>query len=173
MCGALRSEKNLSRLIAAYQRYRQGGGEWGLVLIGDGPQRQALARQAAGVPGVQLLPWQQYEQLPAYYGLASGFILPSLSEPWGVVVNEAMDSGLPVLLSRRCGCLPELCWKGINGYDFDPNDEPGMAQLMHTLSHSPNLAEMGAHSQEIVAHLTPHTWALAFLDCIAGSKAAP
>jgi 1,2-diacylglycerol 3-alpha-glucosyltransferase len=55
-------------------------------------------------------------------GLASAFIQASTTEQWGLVVNEAMASGLPVLVSERCGCAPDLVKNGVNGYTFDPYD---------------------------------------------------
>lgn len=161
-------EKNLVRLIRAFSQYRSAGGEWDLVLVGSGPQERELHDLASrGDDGLHLAGWQPYEVLPAYYGLASAFILPSISEPWGLVVNEAMAAGLPVLISRICGCLPELCWRGLNGYDFDPRDVREMAELMARFSSGRmNLDEMGRASQRLVANFTPDTWASALDDCI-------
>jgi 1,2-diacylglycerol 3-alpha-glucosyltransferase len=161
-------EKNLVKLIRAFSQYRSAGGEWDLVLVGSGPQEQELrdlATQAGG--GIRLTGWQPYDLLPAYYGLATAFILPSVSEPWGLVVNEAMAAGLPVLISRICGCLPELCWRGLNGYDFDPYNVQEIAELMARFSSGAlNLDEMSVASQRLVANFTPDSWAAALDDCI-------
>jgi 1,2-diacylglycerol 3-alpha-glucosyltransferase len=169
LCVARHSqEKNLTRLIRAFSHYRSAGGEWDLVMVGSGPQERELrelATQAGG--GIRFAGWQQYDVLPAFYGLASAFILPSISETWGMVVNEAMAAGLPVLVSRACGCLPELCWRGLNGYDFDPRNVEEMADLMVRFSSGTlNLDELGIASQRLVANFTPGTWAAALDDCI-------
>ena len=79
---------------------------------------------------VRLPGFRQYDELPAYYGLAEAFVHASRTEQWGLVVNEAMASGLPVLVSRQCGCAPELVAHGTNGYQFDPNDQVALARCM-------------------------------------------
>jgi glycosyltransferase involved in cell wall biosynthesis len=82
-----------------------------------------------------LLPgFKQYPDLPAYYGLASAFVHASTTEQWGLVVNEAMASGLPVLVSNRCGCAPDLVQEGVNGFTFDPCNVEQLAQLMFKVS---------------------------------------
>jgi glycosyltransferase involved in cell wall biosynthesis len=82
-----------------------------------------------------LLPgFKQYGELPAYYGLAKAFIHASTTEQWGLVVNEAMASGLPVLVSNRCGCAMDLVKDGVNGFTFDPYNVEQLAQLMLKLS---------------------------------------
>ena len=56
------------------------------------------------------------------YGLASAFVHPSTTEQWGLVVNEAAAAGLPLIVSERCGCAPELVRQGVTGFLFDPYD---------------------------------------------------
>jgi glycosyltransferase involved in cell wall biosynthesis len=104
-----------------------------------------------------LLPgFKQYPELPVYYGLASAFIHASTSEPWGLVVNEAMASGLPVVVSNRCGCAPDLVCDGRNGYTFDPRNVGQLAELMLRISiPGPHLSTMSNASAEIIS-----TWGL-------------
>jgi len=167
--GRLSPEKNLDTLIGSFARYRRAGGTWQLVLVGAGPEEDRL-RELAGKQApeaVHFVGWKQYPELPLYYGLASCFVLASVSETWGLVVNEAMASGLPVLVSRQCGCVPELCQQGVNGYDFDPADVQGLAQLMHSISSDGlNLGRMGEASRRIIANFTPRTWARALAQCL-------
>jgi len=66
--------------------------------------------------------------LPVYYALANAFVHASTTEQWGLVVNEAIASGLPVIVSDRCGCVPELVQD--NGFTFDPMDEHELAAQM-------------------------------------------
>jgi glycosyltransferase involved in cell wall biosynthesis len=70
---------------------------------------------------VHLPGFESYDQLPVYYGLANAFVHASTAEQWGLVVNEAIASGLPVIVSNRCGCAPELV--NGNGFTFDPTNE--------------------------------------------------
>ena len=74
--------------------------------------------------------FRQIEELPAFYGSAGAFIHPALSEPWGLVINEAMASGLPVLSSRNVGAAEELVVDGKTGYLFDPRNIEEMANAM-------------------------------------------
>jgi glycosyltransferase involved in cell wall biosynthesis len=165
----LSPEKNLVRLLLAFDLYLRHGGNWHLVIVGSGPHSEILRSMALtrALDEVHFVGWQQYSELPVYYGLASVFILPSISEPWGLVVNEAMAAGLPVLVSRQAGCVPELVWRGINGYDFDPWDADALGELMMRMSSGAvDLVGMGEASQRIIANFTPETWADALRDCI-------
>ena len=111
--------------------------------------------------------FQQGDAVCAYYGLASCLVLPSISETWGLVVNEAMAAGLPVLVSQRCGCVPELVQDGVNGYVCDPLDTEGMARLLGVMSsETADAGKMGEVSRQIVALYTPETWAQTLADCI-------
>ena len=165
----LSPEKNLERLFQSFAHYREQGGTWSLMVVGSGPQKVFLKNLASSLAKDSLVfaDWQQYEALPAFYALANCFILPSLSEPWGLVVNEAMAAGLPVLVSNRCGCQPDLCSRGINGFDFDPLDVRELAQLMGLIaSGNLNLEEMGTASQQIITKYSLETWVIALRDCI-------
>ncbi len=157
-------DKNLNRLLKAYQRYRQLANSeavWDLVLLGDGPLRNSLCslRSTLGLEPYVLMPgFKQYRDLPAYYGLASAFVHGSTTEPWGLVVNEAMAAGLPVLISNRCGCAYDLVQEGHNGFTFDPYDVELLARLMHRLTLTPKhrLDQLGTNSSEAIKN-----WGLA------------
>jgi 1,2-diacylglycerol 3-alpha-glucosyltransferase len=149
------------------------GGEgvvpWELVLLGDGALRPTLTalRAALGLDACVHLPgFKQYPDLPAYYGLANAFIHASTKEPWGLVVNEAMASGLPVLVSNRCGCAPDLVKDGMNGFTFDPYGVEQLADLMLKVSaFNFPLSAFADASKRIVADWGPERFA-------AGLKAA-
>jgi glycosyltransferase involved in cell wall biosynthesis len=130
-------KKNLPRLIRAYAEYRQrsplsgGNAPWDLVLLGDGPLRETINTQLSTLnlhSHVHLPGFKRYDELPVYYALAKAFVHASTTEQWGLVVNEAVASGLPVIVSDRCGCAPELV--NGNGFTFDPFDEHELAERM-------------------------------------------
>lgn len=167
--GRFAPEKNLPRLVEAYASYRHAAGTdaWGLVLVGRGPEERLLRRRVEAIPGVVFAGSHRSDELGLYYGLASCLILPSVSETWGLVVNEAMAAGLPVIVSHRCGCVAELVRPGFNGYVVDPLDVDGMARTMGVMSSTlVDCASMGEASRQIVALYTPETWANSLADCI-------
>ena len=177
-------KKNLPRLIRAYAEYRKrasafanqpshkatagqeatadkevgGNSPWDLVLLGDGPLRQTLNSQLSTLnlqAHVHLPGFKQYDELPVYYALAKTFVHPSTTEQWGLVVNEAIASGLPVIVSDRCGCVPELV--NGNGFTFDPFDEQ---ELVARLSQMASLSDderksMSDASYRISANFAP------------------
>jgi glycosyltransferase involved in cell wall biosynthesis len=158
-------KKNLERLLEAYASYRAGAGAdaWKLVLLGDGEARPGILglRRQLGVEDDVLLPgFKQYEELPAYYGLASAFVHASTVEQWGLVVNEAMAAGLPVIVSRQCGCATDLVQEGRNGYVFDAHRSEELADLLRRVSRDEaQLAAMGLASRTIIAEWGPERFA--------------
>lgn len=153
--------KNMDGLLHAYKAYReQTEMPWQLVLLGDGPGRASVEQLITEekIAGVTLAGFQQIDELPAYYGLASGFIHPTLQDQWGLVVNEAMAAGLPVLVSERAGCARDLVQEGNNGYRFDPENIEHMATAMLRLTEGDH-AEMGRCSQDIIKAWSPAVFA--------------
>lgn len=153
-------KKNIDGLLRGYARFAARRTDApDLVLCGDGELRDTLRTLAASLGIEDRVHWPgfvQYPDLPTYYALADAFILASTTEQWGLVVNEAMASGLPVLVSNRCGCAPDLVREGENGYAFNPADSDAIAASLDRLPRDPAvLARMGARSQEIIAQFTP------------------
>lgn len=173
-------KKNLSRLLEAYALYRascQMPAPWSLVLLGDGPLRSVLEAKldALGLRDHVMMPgFKQVADLPFFYAWAGAFIHPSTVEPWGLVVNEAMASGLPVLVSNRCGCAPELVNEGVNGFTFDPLHVEEMAQKMRQLAAADFLREaFGKKSRKIVAGWGPERFARGLSQAIEAALAGP
>jgi glycosyltransferase involved in cell wall biosynthesis len=158
-------KKNLIRLLLAYAAYRKSAIEpaWSLVLSGAGPQEAMLRELTADLsmatevffPG-----FVQYPDLPACYALAGALVLPSTVDQWGLVVNEAMATGLPVLVSNRCGCAPELVHEGENGFTFDPDDTERLAALLARIASLDEVKRtaMGERSREIIGDFTPEAF---------------
>ena len=162
--GRLAPEKNVAGLLRSFVEYCATGGSWSLVLAGDGPLRNELREQArsAGVAGrVQFVGLKDSHELATLYTFARCFVLASVLEPWGLVVNEAMASGLPVIVSNRCGCADDLVEHGANGFIFDPAREDVLTARLHRVStlNKIQLARMGERSKEIIAGYSLETWA--------------
>lgn len=183
-------KKNLPTLIRAYARYRQlagnrddgqrttHNGPWDLVLLGDGLLRADLCRLISDLRldgHVHLPGFVQYRELPAYYALADVFVHASITEQWGLVVNEAMATGLPVIVSNRCGCVPDLVVEGKNGFTFDPKSVKTLGKLMLNMCRLSKwrLEEMRGESRRIIESFTPSHFATGAERAINAAKGAP
>jgi glycosyltransferase involved in cell wall biosynthesis len=169
-------KKNLLRLMeaqaASVARYPSTA--LPLVLIGGGPLEQTLRSRAAtpDLAGhVIFRPFAQYETLPALYGLASGFVLASTVDQWGLVINEAMAAGLPVLVSACCGAAEDLIVNGVTGFVVDPLDVKALADGLARLSCLDDVtrASMGAAARTRIGAWGPERFARAFCRAAAAA----
>lgn len=156
--------KNLSGLIDAYAAYHERAlHPWRLILLGDGPMRPALedAISDKGLRGeVWLAGFQPFRQTPAYYARASALVHPPLADQWGLVVNEAMACGLPVIVSRQSGCAVDLVREGVNGWVFDARRSDELTEcLVRMSSGSYDVEAMGRASREIITAWGPDRFA--------------
>jgi 1,2-diacylglycerol 3-alpha-glucosyltransferase len=151
-------EKNLGLLIDAFKQSHLAY-TWQLRIVGGGPLKENLSQQI-GDSDVLLDDWLPYGALPDMYAAATCFILPSSFEPWGLVVNEAMAAGLPIILSDAVGALPDLLTPE-NGWSFNHNSVADCVRCLNQLAAtSPDqLSQMGASSRQIIQAFTPATWA--------------
>ena len=161
--GRLVRDKGVFDLLSAYakldERVRQN---IAVVFAGEGLCRQELERQAKSIsPGTVIFPgFAQRDDLAAYYALADALILPTYTDPWGLVVNEAMACGLPVIVSSVAGCAADLVKDGWNGFLVPPGDVRALTRAMGTLAGDlPKLAAMGSNSRELIAEYSPEKWA--------------
>jgi len=179
-CARFGKKKNLPGLIRAYAQYRELAklsNRFDLLIAGDGGEREQIEhtiRECGISDYVHLVGAKGYDELPAYYAHAGVFIHASTTEQWGLVVNEAMASGLPVLVSNRCGCAADLVKEGENGWTFDPTNEEQIADLMLRIaSDETRREEMGLKSREIIAKWGPDRFASGVKSAVEAALAAP
>jgi glycosyltransferase involved in cell wall biosynthesis len=152
-------------LLAAYQKAWSGkhgagkkmeeGAKPYLLFVGDGPLRAESEQQAGEMNGndVRFLGFRNQTELPAFYDLCDVFVLPSHHEPWGLVVNEAMNAAKPVIVSDRVGAAPDLVRPGVNGWIFPHGDAEALSRCLAEAFSGGDLREMGQRSMEII-----NTW---------------
>lgn len=149
--GRLSREKGVDVLIEAMRRISATRPDIGLVIVGAGPERKALEKQAQNLPQVFFLGFRDWDQLPRFYAVADLFVLPSRREPWGLVVNEAMASGLPVIASRKVGAAYDLIIQGENGYVVPEDDPAALASAIDRACQSfERLRAMGERAQQLI-----------------------
>ncbi len=151
--GRLSPEKNLITLINAFIALSvlRPGHHWKLRLVGAGPMEEEISQLAAAHSNIILEGSHPWYVVPHYLAKSKVLVLPSLSEPWGLVVNEAMVCGMPVLVSEVCGCCPDLVHDGVNGFTFSPRDKHGLTErLTWFIDHPEALEKMGQASREMI-----------------------
>lgn len=127
-----------------------------LLIVGTGSDEEKLKRLKTelNIDNVIFVSSKPISELPFYYAAADIFIFPTLEDGWGLVVNEAMACGKPVLCSKYAGCCTELIKEDVNGYSFDPLDpEDTKKAIIKIFRKQPyELEYMGEKSREIVAN---------------------
>jgi len=138
--------------------------ETSLLLVGDGPEQAHIAQVArSGGLRVKLAGFHQRADLPRLYAAGDVFVFPTLGDPYGLVVDEAMAAGLPVISTTAAGEINDRVVDGVNGYLVPPDDPEALTAAMRRLAVDAALRQqMGAHSAEMIAPYTPDHWAEAF-----------
>ena len=159
--GRFEREKGIDVLLEAWRRSGLAE-EAELVFVGEGPLRARIESAGMGVSVRGALP---AAELPPLYASASAVVLPSIRtrtfvEPWGLVTNEAMHQGTPVVASDAVGSVAGgLVRDGRNGLVFPAGDAGALATRLATLSRNGELrASLGRAAQADAAGHTPEAW---------------
>lgn len=175
--GRLIKEKGVYELLDAYAKLDASvRSRIGLVFVGEGPARPELERRAAAILQgvVRFCGWVHREQLPEIYALAEAFVFPTYSDPWGLVVNEAMACSLPIVASQVAGCVPDLLEDGWNGFAVQPRDVEGIVRSMQLLFDDPESArQMGMRSFQRIQEYTPEKCAAGIVQALAFVSGEP
>ena len=124
-----------------------------LLFIGEGVKRQALKNRARGTgwDSFKFLGFKNQTELPAYFKLCQVFVLPSVHEPWGLIVNEVMNAGRAVIVSDQAGCGPDLVRHGENGFIFPAGNIASLAEaIKKVLENKEKCQLMGQQSLKII-----------------------
>jgi glycosyltransferase involved in cell wall biosynthesis len=164
--GRLWSGKGIKFLIEAFAKVQKNSKcDVSLLLIGDGEDEGVLRKYVDenGIGNVVFGGYKQKGELPRYYALADVFVFPTLGDPYGVVVDEAMACSLPIISTDAAGEVRARVKDGENGFVVKAEDSDSLASSMLRLSDDEGLRKrMGAISQGIVAKNTPEQWAKDF-----------
>jgi glycosyltransferase involved in cell wall biosynthesis len=149
----LQRRKSCSDLLDAYALLNKkiNGPLPYLVIVGDGEERAALEEQARtnGLVDVRFCGFRNQSELPRFFDIATVFVLPARHEPWGLVVNEAMNAARPVVISDDVGCHPDLVTDGVEGFVFPVGDVNALTEALLRIFATPETAvKMGQHALE-------------------------
>jgi glycosyltransferase involved in cell wall biosynthesis len=164
--GRLWSGKGLEHLVTAVSVLQEGTSkDVSLLLIGAGPEERTLRNQCeqSGIRRAVFTGFVQKDALPQYYALADVFVFPTLGDPYGLVVDEAMACGLPVVSTSAAGEIYDRVKDGENGFVVPPGDGAELAGAMRKFVDEPSLCKrMGLASARSMTPKTPRRWAETF-----------
>ncbi|CRI68139.1 Glycosyl transferase group 1 [Thiocapsa sp. KS1] len=122
-----------------------------VLMVGSGEMEGELKdlARSQGIANTAFTGFVNQSDLPKVYGASDVFVLPSENEPWGLVVNEVMCAGLPVVVASEVGCVLDLVKDGDNGYTYPAGDYKALAASLERILENPGLrVEMGLKSRE-------------------------
>jgi glycosyltransferase involved in cell wall biosynthesis len=150
----LQKRKLCSDLVAAYGQLVTAGSDACLLIVGDGEERGALERQVASLGlehGVRFCGFRNQSEMPRFLELADVFVLPARHEPWGLIVNEAMNAGCAIVVSNDVGAQPDLVTDGVEGCVYPVGDIDALANALRRVLATPETtAAMAAAALERV-----------------------
>jgi len=165
--GRLVEQKGIKYLLNAVKMLNSDS--LALLLIGDGPLRRKLESKCyiEDIKNVYFLSFKQKEQLPQFYAVADIFVLPSVREPWGVVINEAMACGLPIIATNKVGAAVDLVHEGKNGFLVPEKDSEAICDAIRKIVTNKSLRQqMGEKSCEIISNWSHEKSVENFVDAI-------
>ena len=132
--GKIYGVKNMISFTQQFKKYVESSdnSHLKLLVIGNGAEENSLATH----PSIKRLPFQNQSKMPAVYNIGDILVLPSISETWGLVVNEAFAAGKPVIVSNKVGCAIDLVKDGENGFYFSLTDETANPKIFSRIETS-------------------------------------
>jgi glycosyltransferase involved in cell wall biosynthesis len=162
--GRLVEDKGIRILADAYKQYRESCSSppWPLNIAGHGSLEYLLRE----VPGIAVHGFVQPDKLPELFRTSGAFVLPSLFEPWGVVIQEAATAGMPLICSSECGATVHYLMDGYNGYVVETGNVKSLRQALQRMASAPpeELARMANASLALSEQITPRRWAAYFVE---------
>ncbi|MGL4630234.1 MAG: glycosyltransferase family 4 protein [Leadbetterella sp.] len=165
--GRLIPEKNLSLLLSTFQKLKENSPDftdWGLILLGDGSEEENVNKAIHQSPkDIYRFGSVDWKGVSPFFKRSDCLLLTSVSETWGLVVNEAMVCSLPVIVSNKCGCKDDLVKD--NGFIFKSANGDQLANCMQRIAENPELRiQMGKRSLEIIEEFKVEKLSQAILE---------
>jgi glycosyltransferase involved in cell wall biosynthesis len=171
--GRLSRQKGVLVLLEAYRRVSAELPDVGLLFVGEGPEKEAMQRacQKERLDRVYFAGGKEYREMPAYYPLADVLVLPTFSDTWGWVVNEAFACGVPAIVSRVAGACDDLIIDGQTGYSTEPGNAEELAdRILRLLKNDEVRASMGRNARQLIEGYSIERLAGALLAAATGAR---
>jgi glycosyltransferase involved in cell wall biosynthesis len=166
--GRLSTEKGLNDLLEAFVRVYATASDVRLDLVGAGPLDAELRARVSELKlghVVTFLGTKNIDEISQLFVESTALVLPSHSEPWGLVVNESLSYGCPVVVSNVCGCVPDLVIDGVTGYSFEVGDIEGLSTAMiSAVKLSMDRVAVAKRCLEVISRFTPKRAASQLLE---------
>jgi glycosyltransferase involved in cell wall biosynthesis len=161
--------KGIRYLIDAFKKINQYDTNVLLLIIGDGELKDELKNYCLrnNLSNVIFTGWVSEKEKMMYYSIANLFVLPTLSDVWGLSINEAMVCELPVITTTEAGCSQDLIVPGLNGYDIEPRDADQLFKSIKCIILENSDNKMGFESKKIIQNnFTVEKTVQGFVDAI-------
>jgi glycosyltransferase involved in cell wall biosynthesis len=157
-------------LLIAFDRVRKKGIDAALLFVGSGEQEPLLKDYVRDhdLSNVYFFGFRNQSELPKFYAVSDVFVFPSESETWGLILNEVMCAGLPVIASQEVGAVPDLVHHGENGFTFEAGNIDQLASYLEQMLQSSDLRRpMGRHSLRIISEWNYDACARGIINALA------
>lgn len=151
--GQLIKRKGIFNLLKAFKLVKKEIQNVSLLIIGSGPIETKLKQYCREnkLADVLFMGFKQKDELIKHYAIADIFVLPSSNEVWGLVINEAMACGLPIITTNQVGASGDIVKNGVNGYIIEPKDSEMLSKKILKILKNDNLKkQMGKRSRQII-----------------------
>jgi glycosyltransferase involved in cell wall biosynthesis len=166
--GRLSIEKGLFDLLEAFAKVHSTASNVRLDLVGAGPLRAELIARVSELKLEQVVSFlgaKNIGEIAELFIESTASVLPSHSEPWGLVVNESLSYGCPVVVSNVCGCVPDLVVDGVTGYSFEVGDVEALSgAMLSTMEMAADRVAVARQCLAVISEYTPNRAAVQILD---------
>jgi glycosyltransferase involved in cell wall biosynthesis len=161
--GRLTPVKGIRQILEAW-RSVEDKSDWKLTIVGSGE----MADEIRKIPDIELLPFSSQKEICEIMQQAGCALVPSLYEPWGLVIHEAAAAGMPIIATKRCGAVHQFVVNGCNGFLIKENDALELKDAMEKIIHSDEakLLSMALNSRRLSSKITPNDVASALVSLI-------
>ena len=171
--GRLVVQKGVYVVLEAFRSIAQRLPDAGLLIVGHGPELESMQDfcRRNDLARVYFAGPQPYERMPFFYALADVLVLPTFSDAWGFVVNEAFACGVPTIVSHVAGACDDLIVEGETGFALEPGDAEELASKILRLLENPALrARMSSNCRRLIASYSARACAEGLLAAVKGQR---